>query len=208
MAQTLLEIKQELGGRDAVNKEDVFIEEYDRVFTPLRDKPIRLLEIGLGYGRCLELWEKYFPNAEIVGIENEPTRLGHYSGDRLKVYLGDQTDTAFLDTLGDFDIIIDDGGHTMKQQQTSFWHLFPKMKDGGIYVIEDLHTSYWGTFIDYPITTIDFIKSLVDTINKPAITHSRSDFKKKVFPKFDIYSMYLTDSLCIIVKGKHKTKDY
>lgn len=205
--KTLLEIKNEMGGRSAVNKEDNFMEEYDKAFTPLRNEKIRLLEIGLGYGQCLNLWENYFSNAEIVGIENEPNRLGHYT-DRTKVILGDQTDTEFLSTLGDFDIIIDDGVHTMKQQITSFEYLFPKMKDGGIYVIEDLHTSYWGEFIDQELRTTDYIKKLVDTVNSRGVNHSRSNFKDMDYSKLDIYSIHLTDSLCIMVKGKPKTKDY
>lgn len=203
----LKEIKKELGGRGMINKEDNFLEEYDKAFKHLKDQPIKLLEIGISVGGCLQMWAKYFSKGEITGIDITP-ECNRDFGDRIETFIGDQTDTKFLETLGDFDIIIDDGGHTMKQQITSFEYLFPKMKDGGIYIIEDLHTSYWGEFIDQDLTAIDYIKSLLDTINKRAISHSRSSMKDKAFPKFDIYSMHLTDSLCIIEKGKSKTTDY
>jgi hypothetical protein len=62
------------------------------------------------------------------------------------MHYGSQEDIAFLKTVnseqGYFDVIVDDGGHTMKQQITSFTHLLPKVRSGGIYVIEDLETSY------------------------------------------------------------------
>lgn len=88
------------------------------------------------------------------------------------MHYGSQDDVKFLNTVnteqGYFDIIVDDGGHTMKQQITSFIHLLPKVRSGGVYVIEDLHTSYaGGKYSDNLVnstTTIEFIKRLVNDV--------------------------------------------
>ena len=100
-----------------------------------------------------------FPNAEIVGVDILEDCKKYESGN-IKVFIGDQHDVKFLETLGEFDIIIDDGGHTMTQQQVSLKTLMLQLSDTGIYVIEDLHTSYWEQFQDIQHTTIDEIKEL------------------------------------------------
>src|SRR5690349_11812103 len=91
------------------------------------------------------------------------------------MHYGSQEDIPFLNTInttqGYFDIIIDDGGHTMRQQITSLIYLLPKVRSGGIYVIEDLHTSYMINLNGASLvntTTIEFIKRLMDDIQ----THS------------------------------------
>ena len=84
---------------------------------------------------------------------------------------GSQEDVAILNAVksekGYFDVIVDDGGHTMSQQITSFTYLLPKVRSGGVYVIEDLLTSYMlqygGSYLNNS-TTIEFIKRLVDDI--------------------------------------------
>ena len=121
-----------------------FVEIYERFFFDLKDKPIKILEIGIYYGGSLNLWSNYFPQANVFGIDIHPKN--EYDTDRIKTFVANQADRnqlkSFIDANGgDFDIIIDDGGHTMEQQQVSFGFLFPFIKPGGYYVIEDLHTS-------------------------------------------------------------------
>ena len=95
---------------------------------------------------------------------------------RILVYMGDQANETFLRGIvrqeGPFDIIIDDGGHTFQQQQVSFRHLFPLLKPDGLYVIEDVETSYWhldGGFemggIDSPRSTVNYFRDLVHGVN-------------------------------------------
>ncbi len=98
-------------------------------------------------------------------------------------------------TQGTFDVIIDDGGHTMNQQITSFNNLLPKVKSGGIYVIEDLLTSYidsYGGGYLRNTTTIEFIKKLVDNIQ--AISPQKS-----IQVANRIYSFEIADEICFFI---------
>ena len=90
------------------------------------------------------------PAAQIVGVDiDESARTG---AGRHVVEIGDQEDPAFLSSVaerhGPFDIVIDDGGHTMRQQIRSVETLFPLLADGGVYIVEDCHTSYWAPYAD------------------------------------------------------------
>ena len=143
-----------------------YTDAYDIHFSCLRHDKIRLLEIGVWRGASLRMWNDYFTQGYIVGIDKT---LCTVEGERIATEMGDQTDALFLARVnqnhGPFDIIIDDGGHTMRQQQQTAAVLFPMLSPGGIYVVEDLHTSYDKDFHDAPLTTIEYMKSLIDDIN-------------------------------------------
>lgn len=155
---------------------------YYRHFAALREKPLKFLEIGIGKGGSLKTWQEFFPRAEIFGIDTNPTCRA-FAGGRVKIFIGDQADERFLQSFvetagGPFDIVIDDGGHFMDQQITSLKTLFPYVKPGGTYVIEDLHTSYWekyGGGIGRPNTTVEFLKNLLDEVNCFGGAASRND---------------------------------
>jgi hypothetical protein len=114
---------------------------YDTWFSKIRDEQIRLLEIGVLIGGSLRMWEEYFPGAEIHGVDIDD-RTEHATS-RISVYRADQTKIEDLKALPrDCQIIIDDGGHTMLQQQITLNTLFDShLLPGGTYVLEDLHTS-------------------------------------------------------------------
>lgn len=118
---------------------------YAEVFAPFRSKRIKLLEIGLLKGASLLGWRAYFPRARIAGFDIVPKP--EMTRGRVQVHQGDQGSPADLDRVcadeGPFDIIVDDGSHFNRHQLFSFHHLFPHLKDGGVYVIEDVQTSYW-----------------------------------------------------------------
>ena len=125
---------------------------YHALFSHLRNRRIRLLEIGIGGygvatvgGTSLAMWAEYFPNGHIVGIDIAEKRLN--LDPRIKLLRGSQSDAAFLarlcDEHGPFDIIIDDGSHVPSESAVSFRALFPRMADPGLYVIEDVQTWYW-----------------------------------------------------------------
>ena len=111
------------------------------------------------------------------------------------MHYGSQEDVAFLKTIknkrGYFDVIIDDGGHTMSQQITSITHLLPKMRSGGLYVIEDLETSYMPTYKGSGafgnISTIEFIKKLIDDLQRNSPTRKRAVLGKRI-SSFEIAS--------------------
>lgn len=124
---------------------------YVRVYGPalsrLAGRPSRVLEIGLAIARdgkscpSLAMWSDFLPEADILGVD-----IQDYSGfthSRCRTRLVDQTDRdamlALAKAEGPFDVIIDDGAHLSDAQQNSFFALFPALKPGGLYFIEDLH---------------------------------------------------------------------
>jgi SAM-dependent methyltransferase len=144
---------------------------YERYLAPLREEPITLLEIGVQTGASLRMWEDYFPRARIFGIDIKEECLKHAS-DRSTVLIGDQTDREFLrsvvDQTGPLDVVVDDGGHHMDQHRVSLEELFPHVRPGGLYCVEDLHTAYrddYGGGLDRPDSTIELFKRLIDSVN-------------------------------------------
>jgi Methyltransferase domain len=128
---------------------------YHQLFAHLRDKPLRLLEIGIGGyefarlgGASLAMWAEYFPNGRVLGIDIFAKTLD--LGPRISTRQGSQDDAAFLGRMsaehGPFDIVIDDGSHVTAHVIASFNVLFPLLADGGLYVIEDVQTTFWPQF--------------------------------------------------------------
>jgi hypothetical protein len=118
---------------------------YERWFEPIRDEPIRLLEIGVcdpaAPGASLNAWYEYFPKATIYGFDIVDAH--RFDNDRITTFVGDQSSPKDLAQLaessgGDFDVIIDDGSHHAAHQQISLAALFGHLKPGGLYFIEDL----------------------------------------------------------------------
>ena len=132
-----------------------YIPIYERHFTRFRDQPVNMLEIGVQYGGGLDMWHSYFhPASKIHGVDINPGCVVPQHGN-IKVTIGDQADPQFwrdlLPTLGHLDIVIDDGGHTMKQQIVAFECIYSTMAHDGVYLVEDTHTSLWGgSFYDAP----------------------------------------------------------
>jgi hypothetical protein len=142
---------------------------YERHLAPYRDRGATLLEIGVYQGGSLDMWTRYLgDSATVIGIDIDDTAL-RLADPALTILIGDQADPDFLRSVveqhGPFDVVIDDGGHTMEQQIGSIETLFPTLSDGGVYIVEDSHTSYWdefgggehreGTFIGWAKRRID-----------------------------------------------------
>lgn len=149
-----------------------YFEVYDKVLNRYRNRNVTILEIGVSNGGSMEMWKSYFgEKAVIVGIDINP-KCKSFETDSIKIEIGSQEDEKFLGGVakkyGHFDIIIDDGGHTMKQQILSFRMLFPVLSSGGTYICEDCHTSYWtgyGGGYNRKGTFIEFAKRCVDGLN-------------------------------------------
>lgn len=112
------------------------------------------------------MWKKYFPFGSIYSVDiYDKSRLQE---SRIKIFRGGQVDKNFLEAISNeiegIDLIIDDGSHLNDHVIESFKLLFPKLKDGGIYVVEDTQTSYWKHFggdsenLNNPNTTMNFLK--------------------------------------------------
>ena len=138
---------------------------YAKLLDDVRYDVKKVLEIGVETGRSHRLWLEYFPNATIYGMDvfDKTDRSGYVEEfhrlqkgnpylNRSVMFEGDQSNADDLQRFlsehgGDFDIIIDDGGHSMEQMQVSLNYLWNSLKSGGLYVIEDLHTcsNQWRT---------------------------------------------------------------
>lgn len=138
------------GTDQIVHKWHHYIPIYDRYFAPWRNRPLRFLEIGVFKGGSLSMWRKYFgADATLFGIDINPA-CAAFDGLAGQVRIGSQDDPAFLarvvEEMGGVDIVLDDGSHTMAHVRATFEHLFPKVTQGGLYMVEDLHTAYWRKF--------------------------------------------------------------
>ena len=123
---------------------------YNNLFESLVSGHVKMLEIGIADprfpGASLKMWKEYFPNLEFVGYDINPSSK-NFEEDNMNVFIGDQNDPKDLARCiethgGEFDIMMDDGSHYSEHILTSFTHLFPHLKSGGYYIIEDLHSVY------------------------------------------------------------------
>jgi hypothetical protein len=125
---------------------------YGALFWRFKYRPIRLVEIGIGGygnrlgGESLNAWQSYFPFATIIGCDiQDKSRL---TTPRTKIYLLDQSSNVQLEEFckkeRPFDIVIDDGSHLSAHQIGTFKMLFTELKPRGLYIIEDVQTSYWS----------------------------------------------------------------
>lgn len=179
---------------------------YHRHFQRYRDKPVTIVEFGVSHGGSLQMWKSYFgPRARIVGVDINP-KCADLGEPQIEIVIGDQEDRQFLrslaDKLGDIDVLIEDGGHTMTQQIATFEEMWPNVVDGGVFLMEDLHTNYWpkyGGGLRREGTFIEYAKKLVD---QQHAWHSRDKDELDV----DTYSrtiagMHFYDSIIVFDKA-------
>lgn len=142
---------------------------YEQFFAPVRYEKLNILEVGVLDGASLATWEQYFPNASIVGADIAAGTKRFERG-RVSIEILDQGNieevTQAAIRRGPFDIVIEDGSHLWEHQITSLRTLFPFVRDGGIYIVEDLQTNYGGMQAHYrgvsSITCMEYLKKLID----------------------------------------------
>ena len=167
-----------------VHKWHHYFDIYARHFGKYRDRPIRMLEIGVFRGGSLRMWKEFFhPDATIVGIDIDKSCQAHEIADcNVFVRIGSQGDPAFLHKVnsefGPFDIILDDGSHKTHHQIVSFGALFRSaLNDGGCYMVEDMHTNYWLKHVDSPETFMDLSKQMIDMLHEPYFDRKETHFR-------------------------------
>lgn len=157
---------------ETVHKWPHYFPFYERIFQNLPPE-VRFLEIGVYRGGSMKLWREYFgPQAKIFGVDIDP-RCAVYDGLHGQVRIGSQDDPDFLCSvvkeMGGVDVILDDGSHIARHQRASFDILFPLLETNGLYVIEDMHTSYWPNFeggLRRRGTAVEFLKEKVDLMHR------------------------------------------
>lgn len=205
------------------DKWSFYLDKYDELFDRRRGDEVSILEIGIQNGGSLEIWAKYFEHAKaIIGCDINPDcQQLTFADKRIHVVVDDaNTDRAeqeITNICESLDIIIDDGSHTSSDIVRSFQRYFKRLKDGGIFIAEDLHCSYWQEFeggIHAPFSSIAFFKRLADITGHE---HWGTDLKRQGLLRgfshtyeieFDeellshIHSIEFANSLCIIRKAK------
>lgn len=176
---------------------------YDLHFDRFRGDPVNVLEIGIAGGGSLQMWKWYFGNkAKIFGVDIDEEKL--FKEARIKTFQCDQADrnalTELMTSLPTIDIVIDDGGHTMDQQITTFEVVYPFISSEGIYLCEDTHTSFYpekGGGPDNKRTFIGLMKKYIDQLSA---FHSRD-----MVPMTDFTAstdgMHFYNSVVVIEKG-------
>jgi hypothetical protein len=189
---------------NVIHKWKHYFDIYDRHFLKFRNKAPVILEIGVYKGGSLEMWEQYFgKGVRIYGVDINPN-CKKFEKENITILIGSQEDPGFLTELkkliGAADIIIDDGGHTMKQLKTSFTHLYDLVKEDGVYLAEDLHTAYWynyGGGLGRKSNFIEYGKKLVDEMHQWYYdANNVGAFAKS------IYGIHFYDSIIVFEKGK------
>jgi hypothetical protein len=202
------------------DKWSIYLAEYEEKFKPYMDHNLKLLEIGIQNGGSLEIYSKYFHNAQkILGCDiNEKCRDLFYDEPNIEVIVGDANSYDTFKKITEnskYDIIIDDGSHTSSDIIKTFCLYFNELSDGGIFIIEDLHCSYWRNFsggLFFPLSSINFFKRLVDVLNFEhwGIEKNRDwllrlfslnyDLDIKSLQLDKIHSIEFVNSLCFIKK--------
>jgi 23S rRNA U2552 (ribose-2'-O)-methylase RlmE/FtsJ len=196
-----------------ISKWNHYFDVYDRHFSKFRGTDVHIVEFGVFQGGSLQMWKDYFgPKARIYGVDINP-HCKQLEEEQVKIFIGDQADKKFLRSIADaiprIDILLDDGGHTMEQQINTFEVLFPKIDKNGVYLCEDIHTSYWrrygggykkrGTFIEYSKNFIDYLHAWHSKLPRRLAV---SDFTRSVT------SLHYYDSILVIEKGPREKPAY
>ena len=188
---------------------------YQHHFAHLRDRHMLVLELGIGGyareaqgGASLRMWKWFFPRAQIVGVDikdksfvNEP---------RIRAIQGSQTNRALMHRIvkryGAPTIVIDDGSHRPPHVIKSFALLFPMLQDGGLYVIEDIQTSYWPDWkgsldLDDPNTSMAMVKRLLDGLNHEEFL---DEGYQATYTDRHVVAVHCYHNLVVIEKGDNR----
>ncbi len=182
-----------------------YIPLYERYFKPFRGRKIRFLEIGVDKGGSLQMWRKYFgDDAIIFGIDINP-ECERYNGLAGQVRIGSQVDEPFLASvvkeMGGVDIVLDDGSHRMEHIPVSLKYLFPHLSNGGIYMVEDLHTAYWKNFGGGYRAKTNFFGFLRDLVDDMHHWYHSKGLKQAVISK-DCSGIHIHDSIVVLEKSR------
>lgn len=151
---------------------------YHMILAPIRHSVVNMTEIGIAAGQSLQAWYRYFPNAEIhafdvkwygtdsaVSVEENLSFLK----DRVKTHIYNVLQVPDISALGflpeSMDVVIEDGPHSLETQQAFLLKLFPLVKPGGYYIMEDVGYAQGGVgaFHEDPTTLSDEVRQIMES---------------------------------------------
>lgn len=199
---------------------------YERYFESRRNDPLNIIEIGVWKGASLKVWENYFPNAKIIGVENLESTVD-VQLERAEVCIGDATDPMFLKQVlerfdRNIDIIIDDGSHLLDHQITSLEYLAPHLEANGLYFVEDVAGSRFAAgnrgfppfrdFLDYACSvarqTTFFDNFSSDLFHTIEITDQLSEEPKRSFWNSNLLSVSFFYNLVVFSRNGSAVQDH
>jgi len=159
-------------GHKRLHKWVHYFDIYERHFSRFRDKNPVMLEIGVHGGGSLSMWKNYFGlDSKIIGIDINPECKKH-EAEGIHVFIGSQDDPELINNIfnlyPNIDIILDDGSHKMEHMIASFELMYDRLSSNGIYMVEDVHTSYWSNFgggLKKEGSFMEFVKDKLDELN-------------------------------------------
>jgi hypothetical protein len=212
-AMSLTELAEEFGSdKWGVHR---YTPHYERHFGPLRDREMLVVELGIGGyaregqgGASLRMWKWFFPRAQIVGVDIQDKSF--VDEERITSFQGSQTDRKLMRRIvkqfGPPTIVIDDGSHRPAHVRKSFQILFPLLANGGLYVIEDIQTSYWPQWrgsldLDDPTTSMAMVKGLLDGLNHEEFL---DESYEPTYTDVHVVAVHGYHNLVIIEKGDNR----
>ena len=189
--------KQFLESPEPSVKHTSYFAVYDYLFSRFRNKEIVFVEVGVLNGGSLFMWKKYFgKNAKIIGIDLNPDAK-KWESQGFEIFIGNQGDPNFwkntMNQIGKIDILLDDGGHTYKQQVITVESVAHSINENGLIVIEDVQTSYLKGFGPRRYSFINYTKSMIDKINMRS--GELASLQKKNIKKTKIWSVQIFESI-------------
>jgi hypothetical protein len=155
-----------------------FCDVYEVFLKDIKNNNLNFLEIGVLNGASLKMWEEYLPNSNIYGADIYDKSF--LNNDRIKTFILNQEDEKELNNINmKFDIIVDDGGHTMLQQQITLKTMINKLNPGGIYILEDLHTSNLDRKHGYGNTEDNNTLRLINDLKDKELSNGNNYFINK-----------------------------
>lgn len=192
------------GSEQLIHKWHHYLPIYDRYFSKWRGTNVRFLEIGVSKGGSISMWRKYFgDDAIIYGIDIDES-CAQYDGLAGSVRIGSQDDPRFLERvieeMGGVDVVLDDGSHVMQHVRTSAEIILPILEEGGIYMIEDLHTAYWKSYgggFARKANFFNYLREVVDDI------HHWYHVTKLQHPNVSLNcdAIHIHNSICVFEKS-------
>ena len=147
-----------------------YLMNYEFFLSRFKSESFTLMELGVLYGSSVKMWSQYFPNAQIVGVDIDSECL-KYQTDNIHIEITDLRNVDAVIKLRDFKptIIIDDASHSWKDQILAISLLFSSLPHGGVYIVEDLETSFlelakelanFQSYFDFNIDAFSFIEAI------------------------------------------------
>jgi hypothetical protein len=180
---------------------------YDELFSKFKGCPVTFIEIGVLHGGSLFMWREFLgEKARIIGVDLNPEAL-KWNSFGFEIYIGDQENSQFWNDfykqVGQFDILLDDGGHTNSQQIQTVRCALPYARSESVIVVEDTQTSFLADFGNPSGgSVVEYVKGLVDSIARrnPEIPEKELEISKNIHSlQFfeSILAIHTRDDLCV-----------